>query len=96
MKKLNFDEFASLYCETQNQTPEGLREVLNKQVEMFNPNGWMLLQCEQFDSSKFGDRVILPYGPKNSFKHPPDFPISPRGLSSDMSVVVAILEKEDL
>ena len=96
MKKVTFDEFAAAYCETQVQTPDNLKEILLKQKVTFNPDGWMLLECEQFDSSKFGDKVILPYGPNNTFKTPPDHPISPRGLASDMSIVIAILEKEDL
>ncbi len=87
---LSFDDFAKLYCETQEQTPEGLRAVLQQQSERYQPLGYMLLRCEMMDSSRLGTRVILPFGPNNTFKEPPDHPISPRGLASDMSVVEAL------
>lgn len=87
---ISFDEFAKLYCESQECTPEELREKLNSLIHTYQPMGFMLLRCEMMDSSRFGSRVILPYGPLNTFKHPPDHPISPRGLASDMSVVEAL------
>ena len=40
--------------------------------------------------------MILPYGPRNTYKEPPTKPISPRGLASDMSVVVALLDSASL
>lgn len=94
---LTFTEFAARYCERQMQTPDLLKEVLSNQ--RFNnepPSGWMLLECAMMDSSRFGSYTILPYGPNNTFKSPPDRPISPRGLASDMSVVAAILPIENL
>jgi hypothetical protein len=56
----------------------------------------MLLECVDLSSSRLGSYVILPYGPRNTYKEPPTKPISPRGLASDMSIVVAILKSEDL
>jgi hypothetical protein len=82
-----FKELAELYCETQEQTPEGLREILDAQTLRYHPHGFMLLRCEMLDSSLLGTRTILPYGPNNTFKEPPAHPVSPRGLASDMSVV---------
>ena len=95
VKKVKFDELAKMYCETQEQTPKGLRAVLDRQRVEFKPDGWMLLECQQMDSSRLGSRVILPYGPNNTFKEPPDFPISPRGLASDRSTVIAVWEGKE-
>jgi hypothetical protein len=87
------EELIRRYCETQEATPEEITKRLTELETNFKPvSGFMLLQCEQFDSSRFGSQVILPYGPGCTFKDPPTHPISPRGLASDMSVVVAIAE----
>ena len=91
-KEMTFDEFAAAYCETQKQTPEGLRRVLVGQAKMFKPDGWLLLQCQMLDSSQLGNRTILPFGPENTHKEVPGRPISPRGLASDMSVVIGVLK----
>ncbi len=96
MKQMTFDEMATLYCERQVNTPEGLRKELAKQKRLFSPDGWMLLECQQFDSSRFASVVILPFGPNNSWKEVPDHPISPRGLASDMSVVIGLLKPEEV
>lgn len=92
---LTFPDFAAKYCERQQQTPEGLRAIFTRQKELYNPKGWMLLECEQFDSSRFASFTILPYGGTATYKDVPDHPISPRGLASDMSVVVALLPVEN-
>ncbi len=88
---LSFDEFAKRYCERQDAEPEGLRMVLAAQKQRYQPDGWMLLECQTMDSSRMGSLVILPYGPKNTYQVPPTRPVSPRGLASDMSMVVALL-----
>lgn len=94
----NFEQFSKMYCERQQQTPEGLKAILSKQKEVFKPDGWMLLECVVLDSSKLGQYTILPYGPNNTYKQCPaqGVPISPRGLASDMSLVVSTLLSEDL
>lgn len=89
---LTFTEFAAKYCERQMMTPDVLKSVLEGQK--FNglpPDGWMLLECADMSSSRFASLTILAYGPNNTYKSPPTHPISPRGLASDMSVVVALL-----
>jgi hypothetical protein len=91
MKTLNLKDFISLYCERQEQTPDGLKSILLVQKAKYNPEGWMLLECQMLDSSKIGQFTILPFGPNNTFKSIPTCPISPRGLASDMSIVVAVL-----
>jgi hypothetical protein len=94
--KMKFKEFAKLYCDTQQQTPEELRKILKLQNDRYTPDGWMILECQQLDSSLMGNRVILPYGPNNTYKTIPDHPVSPRGLASDMSVVIATLDKGEI
>jgi len=96
MEKLTFDAFAARYCERQESTPEQLKATLKAQKEKFKPTGWMLLECQMMDSSRMGSLTIFPYGPNNTYKEPPDRPISPRGLASDMSTVVALLPVENL
>jgi len=96
MKQMTFKEMATLYCERQVNTVEGVRKILLDQKRKFAPDGWALLECQQMDSSRFASMVILPYGPNNTYKEPPDHPISPRGLASDMSVVVGVLTLDEL
>lgn len=89
-------DFAKLYCETQDCTPAKLHSVLLAQIERYHPTGFMLLECHQMDSSRLGSRVILPYGPNNTFKDVPSNPISPRGLASDISLVIATLPSSEV
>lgn len=93
---LTFDIFADRYCERQEQTKQGLRGILEMQKRKFQPKGFMLLECQMFDSSFMGSLTILPYGPNNTYKEVPTHPVSPRGLASDTSVVVAVLPAEAL
>lgn len=90
--KITKEALIALYCKSQDCTPEDLEKRLESQKQEWHPIGFMLLKCEVFDSSRFGDRVILPFGPNNTFKEIPDHPISPRGLASDISVVEAWCE----
>lgn len=93
---MQFDEFAAKYCDRQEMTPEGLRATLMSQKKRFRCDGWVLLECQVLDSSYLGQLVIVPYGPDNTYKSPPDRPVSPRGLASDTSVVVGTLLAADL
>lgn len=88
--ELSFEAFAAKYCERQEQTEAGLREILDDQKLRFRPYGWMLLECQDCTSSRAGSLAILPFGPDNKYHAIPDHPISPRGLASDMSAVVAV------
>jgi hypothetical protein len=92
MNKMNLEEFVSRYCAKQKQTPIGLINRLKEQKAKWNPEGWMLLECAMLDSVRFGQLCILPYGPNNSLKTVPDHPFSPRGLASDQSIVIGVLE----
>jgi hypothetical protein len=94
-QRKTWKEFAAMYCETQVSTPEELRETLEHQHLKFSPHGWFMLECQVLDSSKLGERTILPYGPDNTFKEPPTRPVSPRGLASDMATVCAIMPVEE-
>ena len=96
MEQLTCDAFAAKYCERQIQTKEGLLSILRAQRARYSPKGWMLLECQVMDSSRCGDLVILPFGDNNTFKEPPKHPVSPHGLASDMSVVIAILPVEEV
>lgn len=93
--QLTYAEFAAKYAETQQCDPDDLRQRLNRQRMDYSPHGFMMLEAQLMDSSYYGQRVILPYGPHNTFKTVPDHPISPRGLASDTSVVIAILPIEN-
>lgn len=95
-ERLDFDEFARRYCERQENDPENLLTTLQIHRNKFQPTGWMLLECQQLDSSRMGSYTILPYGPNNTFKEVPDHPVSPRGSAADQSMAVAILLSEDL
>jgi len=96
MKTMDLPEFAGLYCAKQTQTPVGLINRLKEQKAKWNPQGWVLLECVTLDSTRLGQLTILPYGPSNSLKAVPQTPISPRGLASDMSVVVGILPADQI
>lgn len=80
--------FSERYCRTQQQTQNGLAEVLRKQIERFAPVGFFIAEAQDFGSSWFGTVVILPYGPNNTFKEIPTKPFTPRGLASDTSVAI--------
>lgn len=81
------------YVERQDCSIPDLSARLDKLDLQYDPDGYMLLECHMLDGSRLGELTILPYGPRNSFKEPPNHPISPRGLASDMSVVVAICRR---
>ena len=91
VEQISFDELARRYCERQENTPPGLRETLVAQRQKFEPDGWLLLQCVVLDSSRLGEYVILPYGGRATVKEIPAEGklLSPRGLASDLSEVVA-------
>ena len=93
---MNWEEFAGLYCERQEQTPEGLLERLQVLAHVFQPVGFLIAECEMMDSSSFGQRVILPYGGGASLKEPPKGHFSPRGLASDQSKVIATIECSEI
>lgn len=75
---------------------KGFFQDLDKQRRQYGPEGWVLLECEQLDSSHLGERAVLPFGENNRLKKIPVGPISLRGLASDMSVAIAILYRDQL
>lgn len=97
VEAMDFEAFAGKYCERQEQTPQGLWEIFVKQRQNY-PDliGWFMGEAQLLDSSYMGSLVILPYGPSNTCKAPPDHPFSPRGLASDTSVVVATMAVDQL
>lgn len=93
---MTWEEFANAYCETQLQTPEGLRDALQTVNHRFKPDGFLIAECKMMDSSQAGQRIILPYGGNATLKEPPSGPFSPRGVASDMSVVIGTVRVEDI
>ena len=95
-RKKHWDEFAAMYCETQEQTPEGLLDMLHRVNEAFEPEGFLMAECEMMDSSYFGHRIILPFGGAATLRAPPEHYFSPRGLASDQSQVVALINADQI
>lgn len=93
---MTYDELARRYCDRQGQTPAGLLAVLQDQKAKFKPFGWVLLECQDMSSSYMGTLTVLPFGPNNTFRSPPDRPVSPRGIASDMSTTAGVLTVDDL
>ncbi|MFO0825902.1 MAG: hypothetical protein U0792_22750 [Gemmataceae bacterium] len=94
--KVPYAEFSTRYCERHDSTPERLLDVLKSQQQKWHPHGWVLLECHDLCSSRAGQLAIVPYGPDNTLTSIPDGPISPRGLASDLSVVILHLHATDL
>ena len=95
-KSVSFKEFAKLYCSSQLSDPEELLAVLREKSEIYQPDGWILLRCIVLDSSRLGERVILPFGGSATLKSVPEKPLSPRGLTSDVSEVEAVLDAKEI
>ena len=96
MNPVDWDEFADLYCDTQEQTPEGLRDVMQSVAHVFQPDGFLIAECGLLDSSYFGQRVVLPFGGGATLPEPPKGPFSPRGLASDQSLVLATIKADQI
>jgi len=95
VKTLGWDEFAALYCATQEQTPEGLASLLRSNAKTFQPEGFLIAECQVL-GSRWPPRIILPYGGSATLPSPPEGFFSPRGLASDQSVVIALLPIDGL
>jgi hypothetical protein len=93
---MTWKQFAERYCDTQEQTPEGLAKILRGQIARWDNKGFFLAEAQLMDSSWLGQVVILPYGPQNTFKDIPEHPFSPRGLASDTSVAIGYIETDDV
>jgi len=89
MTKVTLDEILRRYCERQDATADGVSVRLSAIASTMEVSGWMLLECAMLDGSRLGELTILPFGPGCTFKAIPGHPVSPRGLASDMSTVVA-------
>jgi len=93
---MTWPELAARYCSRQDNTPAGLLGILLLHQKVRQPDGWMLLECQMLDGSRLGELTIVPYGPRQTLQQPPTGPISPRGLASDMSVVIGLLTASQL
>lgn len=96
IEELTYTALADRYCAKQKCETAELFDRLSMICRDYQPDGLMLLECHQLDSSFMGSLAILPYGQKCTFKATPEYPISPRGLASDMSIVVATVSKQEL
>jgi hypothetical protein len=94
--KMTWADFSARYCKSQEETPEGLATRLQGQIARYEPDGFFMAEAQLFDSSWFGTVVILPFGPRNTFKTVPDHPFSPRGLASDTSVAIGFIDTKDV
>ena len=97
--ELTFEKFAELYCGVLEKTAAGLKATLRKMLDReakYRPTGFVMMECQQMDSSYFGSRVIVPYGGESTWKDIPEGVVSPRGIASDMSIVIAILLTNEL
>lgn len=84
------EELVRRYCARQDATPEQVVERLVAIGKARMVSGWMLAECHQLDSSSMGTLTLVPWGPGCTFKEIPTHPFSPKGLASDMAVVVAV------
>lgn len=91
--KMTWADFSARYCKSQEETPEGLSARLAKQIEVYEPDGFFIAEAQL---SWFGTVVILPFGPRNTFKTVPEYPFSPRGSASDTSVAIGWIDAKDV
>ena len=84
------EEMVDRYIERQDATAGEILSRLKAISVSYRAVGFMLLECQMMDSSMLGSLVILPFGGKSTFHVPPHHPVSPRGLASDTSTVVAV------
>ena len=95
-QNVKFQEFAVMFgYETQWEQDE-LKLKLQIVKRNYAPEGFFLMECHMMDSSSLGRRTILPYGGASTCETVPDHPMSPKGLASDMSVVIATMLVEEL
>lgn len=92
IKKVTVVELVGMYIERQEATAAEVEARLERIRQQREVTGFFLAEAQLMDSSWFGSRVILPYGPGCTHKEVPTTPFSPRGLASDTSVVVAFAE----
>lgn len=95
---MTFDEVAQIYCTRQDSTPDELRCKLQHQATKFQPDGWVVMECQMLDSSRLGEITLVPYGPRNTFRKLPEegTPFSPRGLASDTAIPIGDLPMRHL
>lgn len=70
-------------------------EIMKKIEDRKNPDGFMMLECELMDSSKFGRRWLLPFGGESTFKTVPNHPFSIDGTASGTVCVKGVYRKTE-
>lgn len=91
---LDRDALIAKYVPNDPAAAADVRGQLQRQEEKYTPDGWVMLECQMLGGSHMGEQTIVPFGPNNTWKEVPEGPVSPRGLASDMSVVVAVCLRE--
>lgn len=87
---LDRDAFIAKFADNDPDKMADVRIQLQRQQETYTPDGWVMVQCADLNASWSGQLNIVPFGPHNTWKEIPKGPVSPRGLASDTSVVVAV------
>ena len=67
-----------------------MRRRLNTVLEKYSPDGFMLLENELMDSSKFGRRYVLPFGGTSSNERIITAPFSVDGTASGTVCLKAV------
>jgi len=93
MQKVTFGELCALFLV---KAEKELREIFETQDARYAPDGWFLAVNQMFDSSKFGHKFLLPYGPNNTHKVVPTQPFSVDGLASGTVCATHYMPKEEL
>ena len=90
---LDREAFIAKYSPSDPAAAADVREQLQRQEDKYSPTGWVMLECQMLSTARgshMGEQTIVPFGPNNTWKEIPKGPVSPRGLASDMAVVVAV------
>jgi len=100
LREVALHEMVGLYCESQDCTEEELTTRLQdiQRHKGEGLHGFVLFQCVVLDSSKLGNRVIMPWGPGcRTYKSLPDAGtiLMPDGLPSSSSTPECYVDLRD-
>jgi hypothetical protein len=65
-------------------------DKLKNTEDRLDPDGFMLLENQLMDSSKFGQRFVLPFGGESGMEKVPEGPFSIDGTASGTVCVMAV------
>lgn len=93
---VNYDQFDAMFRKGTDHPPDYLADALRTQAATYAPTGWFMLEVCDMWASRLGERRVVVYGENCTYKEVPTVAVSPRGLASDMSMVVAVLLADQL